>query len=105
MVAVLAVVAWAAAGPLSHYSETWDLVVNTGTTVVTFLMVFLIQASQNHDSRVLHLKLDELLRAVGAARTDMARLDDMTEDELDALRRRYARLGRIAAALRAGAQH
>jgi low affinity Fe/Cu permease len=72
-------------GPLFHFSDTWQLVINTGTTVVTFLMVFLIQATQNRDSREIHLKLDELLRAVTKARTGLANLDDLSDRELDNL--------------------
>jgi low affinity Fe/Cu permease len=85
VVAVLVVVVWALTGPLFHYSDTWQLVINTGTTVVTFLMVFLIQNTQNRDSREIHLKLDELLRAISRARTGLADLDDLSDHELDSL--------------------
>ncbi|HEV8631658.1 MAG TPA: low affinity iron permease family protein [Thermoanaerobaculia bacterium] len=84
-IALLVVVVWAVTGPLFHFSDTWQLVINTGTTVVTFLMVFLIQATQNRDSREIHLKLDELLRAVTKARTGLANLDDLSDRELDNL--------------------
>ena len=84
-VAVLIIVVWLVTGPIFDYSDTWQLLINTGTTIVTFLMVFLIQATQNRDSREIHLKLDELLRAVSKARTGMADLDDLSDKELDSL--------------------
>jgi low affinity Fe/Cu permease len=80
--ALLIVVAWAFTGPLFGYSETWQLVINTSTTIVTFLMVFLIQSSQNRDAKALHLKLDELIRC-SDARNDFADLEDATEEELE----------------------
>ncbi len=80
--ATLAVVAWAAAGPVFHYSENWQLVINTGTTILTFLMVFLLQNTQNRDSRAMQVKLDELLRAVKGARTELVDLENVTEAEL-----------------------
>jgi len=83
--AALVIVVWAVTGPLFHFSDTWQLVINTGTTIVTFLMVFLIQATQNRDSREIHLKLDELLRALSKARTGLADLDDLSDKELDSL--------------------
>jgi low affinity Fe/Cu permease len=79
------VAAWAATGHWFAYSEEWQLVVNTGTTIITFLMVFIIQNTQTRDSRELHVKLDELLRAVGEARTGVIRSDDLTDEELDRL--------------------
>jgi low affinity Fe/Cu permease len=84
-IAVLIIVVWLVTGPVFHYSDTWQLLINTGTTIVTFLMVFLIQATQNRDSRELHLKLDELLRAISKARTGMADLDDLSDKELEHL--------------------
>jgi low affinity Fe/Cu permease len=83
--AFLAIVVWAVTGPIFGFSDTWQLVINTSTTIVTFLMVFLIQATQNRDSREIHLKLDELLRAISMARTGMADLDELSDKELDAL--------------------
>ena len=83
--AALVIVVWAVSGPLFHFSDTWQLVINTSTTIVTFLMVFLIQATQNRDSREIHLKLDELLRALSKARTGLADLDDLSDQELDSL--------------------
>jgi low affinity Fe/Cu permease len=96
--AVLVIVAWAVTGPLFHYSDTWQLVINTGTTVVTFLMVFLIQNTQNRDSIAMQIKLDELLRAVKGAETAMADLEDLTEEELDAFRKHYAEIAEQARA-------
>jgi len=85
ILAALVVLAWLVTGPMFDYSDSWQLVINTGTTIVTFLMVFLIQATQNRDSREIHLKLDELLRAISKARTGIADLDDLSDKELDAL--------------------
>ena len=93
-IAMLAIVVWAASGPLFHFSDTWQLVINTGTTVVTFLMVFLIQATQNRDSREIHVKLDELLRAVTKARTGLADLDELSDEELDGLLHEFHRVRR-----------
>jgi low affinity Fe/Cu permease len=76
------VVLWAAFGPALHYSGGWQLVINTGTTILTFLMVFLLQNTQNRDSRAMHIKLDELLRAVKGARTELVDLENVTEAEL-----------------------
>ncbi len=83
--ALAAVLIWALAGPMFGYSETWQLVINTGTTIVTFLMVFLIQQSQNKDCRAVHLKLDELLHAIKNAREDMIDIENFSEEELDRL--------------------
>jgi len=88
------IVAWAITGPLFGYSDTWQLVVNTATTIVTFLMVFLIQNTQNRDARAIHLKLDELLRAVKGARTAMVALETSTDEELAELQDEFERLHR-----------
>ena len=88
-VACLAIVIWGALGPLLGYSDSWQLVVNTSTTIVTFLMVFLIQNTQNRDSEALHLKIDELLRALDAADTRLVDLEERSEQELERLRKRY----------------
>ena len=88
-VALAIVIVWAVTGPVFHYSDTWQLVINTGTTVITFLMVFLIQNTQNRDSAAMHLKLDELLRAVQGAEDSMANLEDRTEDERDRMKAHY----------------
>ena len=92
--AVLTVVIWAASGPLFHYSDTWQLVINTGTTVITFLVVFMIQNTQNRDSRAIHLKLDELIRAVDAARNRLVDLEDLPDEELARLAAEFQRLGK-----------
>src|SRR5262245_23909679 len=94
--AVLVILAWAVTGPLFHFSDTWQLVINTGTTIVTFLMVFLIQNTQNRDSVAMQIKLDELLRALKGAQTAMADLEDLTEAELDAFKAHYAELAAAA---------
>lgn len=80
--AVLVVIIWAAFGPSLNYSENWQLVINTGTTILTFLMVFLLQNMQNRDSRAMQVKLDELLRAMKGARTELVNLENVTEEEL-----------------------
>lgn len=90
--AAVIIVVWAVTGPLFHFSDAWQLVINTGTTIVTFLMVFLIQATQNRDTRAVHLKLDELLRAVEAARTSMVELEDRSDAELDRIRAEFIEL-------------
>ena len=77
---------WAATGPYFHYSDTWQLAINTGSSIITFLMVFLIQNTQNRDAKVIQLKLDELIRAVGAARTELVQMEKMSDPELDAIR-------------------
>jgi low affinity Fe/Cu permease len=97
-VAVFVILAWAVIGPLFHFSDTWQLVINTGTTIITFLMVFLIQNTQNRDSVAMQIKLDELLRAVKGAQTAMADLEDLTQAELDAFREHYAQLASEARA-------
>jgi low affinity Fe/Cu permease len=89
MVACLIVVVWAATGPLFDYSDTWQLVINTGTTIVTFLMVFLIQNTQNRDSLAIHLKLDELIRAVGHARNKLIDLEELNDEELASLQEEF----------------
>jgi low affinity Fe/Cu permease len=90
--AILIVVVWATVGPYFHYSDTWQLVINTGTTIITFLMVFLIQNMQNRDAKAIHLKLDELLRAVKGARTELVNLEDLADEDLDELQREFAHL-------------
>ena len=82
LIATAVVLVWAVTGPLFHFSDSWQLVINTGTTIVTFLMVFLIQATQNRDGKAVQLKLDELIRAQHSARNVFADLEHATEDEL-----------------------
>src|SRR5262245_14895303 len=102
-IAVLTIVAWAVLGPLFGFSDTWQLVINTGTTIVTFLMVFLVQNTQNRDSAAIHLKLDELIRALEGAHNACLDLEELSEDELEKIRDRYETLARSARdALRRG---
>jgi low affinity Fe/Cu permease len=86
MIAVLVVLTWAVTGPLFAYSDTWQLVINTGTTIVTFLMVFLIQNSQNRDAAAMQAKLDELLRAVGRAREQFIGIEHLTDQQIELVR-------------------
>ncbi len=99
--AIGVVLVWAITGPLFHYSDAWQLVINTGTTIVTFLMVFLIQNTQNRDSRAIHLKLDELIRSTNAASNKLIDLENCTDEELELVQREFARLKeRVGAAAR-----
>ena len=91
-VAVGGVVVWLVTGPIFHYSDTWQLVINTATTIITFLVVFMIQNTQNRDAKAIHLKLDELLRAVETARTRLVDLEDLPDDELARLEQEFRRL-------------
>src|SRR5215210_2794192 len=81
--AVAIIILWAATGPLFAFSDTWQLVINTGTTIITFLMVFLIQNMQNRDSKAIHLKLDELIRAMKGARNKLVMLENLSDEELE----------------------
>jgi low affinity Fe/Cu permease len=91
-VAVLVILAWACSGPLFDYSDTWQLVINTGTTIITFLMVFLIQNSQNRESEAVQIKLDELIRVQKKASNALLDLEDLSEEELDKLRAKFVKL-------------
>jgi low affinity Fe/Cu permease len=88
--AILLIIVWALCGPAFHYSDTWQLIINTGTTIVTFLMVFLIQNTQNRDTTAIQLKLDELIRANENARNRMLTLEDLTENQLKHLKESFA---------------
>jgi len=90
--AVIVLLAWAISGPFFHFSDTWQLVINTGTTIVTFLMVFLIQNTQNRDSEAMQVKLDELIRANKLAHNALLDLENLEEDELDVIRADYEKL-------------
>jgi len=102
ILSILLVVVWAVTGPTFGYSDTWQLVINTGTTIITFLMVFLIQNTQNRDSRAIHLKLDELLRAATRARTQFAELENLTDDELERIEQEFRELCRRERGRRTG---
>jgi len=98
-VAALALILlWALLGPVFHYSDTWQLVVNTATTIITFLMIFLVQNTQNRDARAIHLKLDELIEHVQGARNSLIALEDMSDDELDRLETEFRRVRETRAA-------
>ena len=94
--ALAVVVIWAVTGPIFHFSNTWQLVINTGTTIVTFLMVFLIQRAQNKDALAIQLKLNELVAAIDGASNRLISIEDLTEDELEALHRYYHELAALA---------
>jgi low affinity Fe/Cu permease len=92
ILAVIIVMTWVVTGPQFHYSDTWQLVINTGTTIVTFLMVFLIQNTQNRDAKAVHLKLDELIHGVKGARNSLIDLEDLSDQELKVLQQQFERL-------------
>jgi low affinity Fe/Cu permease len=96
VLAIVVIVVWALTGPTFHYSDTWQLIINTGTTIVTFLMVFLIQNTQNRDAKAVHLKLDELIRAVGPARNKLVELEKLSDDDLKALEAEFEKLRKKA---------
>ena len=97
ILACLIIVAWAATGPIFAYSDTWQLIINTGTTIVTFLMVFLLQNTQTRDTAAIQLKLDELIRANEKARNAMLDLEDLSEEQLDRLKTAFTRLAEMPA--------
>jgi low affinity Fe/Cu permease len=94
--AIVIIVAWGLAGPTFHFSNTWQLIINTGTTVVTFLMVFLIQNTQNRDSKAVNLKLDEVIRAVKGARNQLIELEDISDEDLKNLGKQFQRVRKKA---------
>ena len=96
IIATSTVIIWAVSGPVFNYSETWQLVINTGTTIVTFLMVFLIQKSQNKDSKAIHLKLNELIASHEGTSNRMVNLEDLSEEELDQLAKFYSHVAKLA---------
>ena len=95
-IAAFVVAAWAISGPLFHWSDTWQLVINTGTTIITFLMVFIIQNTQNRDTAAMHLKLDEIVRSLNGAHNAVLDLEELTESELERLRAKYEALAEQA---------
>ena len=96
IVALLTVVVWGVTGPLFSFSDTWQLVINTGTTIVTFLMVFLIQNTQNRDSHAIQIKLDELIRSLEGAHNSLLDLEELDDEVIDRMRKRYIRLAEEA---------
>jgi low affinity Fe/Cu permease len=98
VLAVAIILVWIVTGPMFHYSDTWQLVINTGTTIITFLMVFLIQNTQNRDTEAIQVKLDELIRATRGAHNALLDLEELEEESLDAFRARYQALARSARA-------
>ena len=92
LLALLTIVVWLISGPYFHYSDTWQLIINTGTTVVTFLVVFLIQNTQNRDTRALHLKLDEIIKSIDQAHNDMIDIEHLSDKELQELEAKYQRV-------------
>ena len=94
LIAVAIIVIWALLGPVFHYSDSWQLIINTGTTIITFLMVFLIQNTQNRDAKAFHLKLNELIHAIKGARNKMIDLDNMTDEELNELKQEFEKISR-----------
>ena len=94
--AVLIIVIWALTGPTFHYSNTWQLIINTGTTIVTFLMVFLIQNTQNRDAKAAHLKLDEIIRALKGARNELVDLEKLADEDLTSLEKQFERVRKKA---------
>lgn len=96
MIAVAAIIIWAITGPFFHFSDTWQLVINTATTIITFLMVFLIQNTQNRDTEAIQIKLDELIRAVETAHNALLDLEELEDEELDDIRKDYLELAKKA---------
>lgn len=94
--AVLAILVWILTGPTFHFSDTWQLIINTATTIITFLMVFLIQNTQNRDAKAVHLKLDEMIRALKGARNQLVDLEDLSDEDLKKLEEQFQRLRKKA---------
>jgi low affinity Fe/Cu permease len=101
VLAALVIVVWIVTGPMFQFSDTWQLVINTGTTIVTFLMVFLIQATQNRDAEAVQVKLDEIIRAIGTAKNELLDLEELEEEDLDQMRQMYCDMARKAREARA----
>ncbi len=93
--AIFLLIVWAITGPVLHFSDTWQLIANTATNIITFIMVFIIQNSQNRDTRALHLKLDELIRATEGTRNAMVNLEDLTDEQIERLKEEFERVSRI----------
>jgi len=96
LLACVVIAVWGVTGPLFGFSDTWQLVINTGTTIITFLMVFLIQSTQNRDSEAMQVKLDEIIRAIGEGRNELLDLEELEEEELEAIKQTYLEMARNA---------
>jgi low affinity Fe/Cu permease len=96
ILAMLVILAWAITGPIFRFSDTWQLVINTGTTIITFLMVFLIQSTQNRDAEAMHVKLDEIIRSIEGAKNELLDLEELEDEELDSIRETYETLAEEA---------
>lgn len=96
MLALFVILAWGISGPIFNFSDTWQLVINTGTTIITFLMVFLIQNTQNRDSAAIQIKLDELIRAMEGAHNALLDLEELSQQDIDAIRKKYEQLAQSA---------
>ena len=96
ILAVLVILAWAVTGPIFRFSDTWQLVINTGTTIITFLMVFLIQSTQNRDAEAMHVKLDEIIRSIEGAKNELLDLEELEDEELQSIRETYEKLAEDA---------
>lgn len=96
MIAMIVVIVWALTGPIFRFSNTWQLIINTATTIATFLMVFLIQATQNRDSEAMQLKLDEIIRAIGNAKNELLDIEELEESDLTEIRKSYEEIARKA---------
>src|SRR6201997_78954 len=92
LLAAFVIIVWAVTGPIFHYSDTWQLVINTGTTIITFLMVFIIQNTQNRDARAINLKLDELIHAIDGAKNQMMDIEKLSDEELDVIHEKYTQM-------------
>ena len=103
--AVLAILVWIVTGPTFHFSDTWQLIINTATTIVTFLMVFLIQTTQNRDAKAMHLKMDEVIRALKGARTQLLDLEELSDQELKKLEEQFRRLRKEAEGSRTSSEN
>ncbi len=93
--AIILIIVWVVTGPVFHFSDTWQLVANTATNIITFVMVFIIQSSQNRDTKALHLKLDELIRATEGTRNAMVNLEDLSDEQINHLLQEFERLSRL----------
>ena len=104
LLAGIVIVVWAVTGPLFHFSDTWQLVIDTGTTIITFLMVFLIQCTQNRDAEATQVKLDEIIRAIGNARNELLDLEELEEEDLDRLKKTFEEMALKARGERASSR-